>query len=294
MAEIIMDSSSPIFTLDKQVLQFKINPRIYSQNIENNSDINNLPPASVCTLIVTNLTDNYIAFRSKTTKKELYVVNPPYVIIEPNKNQTIIMKFYMKTRRLPSGEKHKFKFEGIVIDESDINKPPKQIFDQVIRNNIKVKGNTCKCNVEFIEDNNYEPESENIEIENPYPNFNESQSIDISNNSMNPLRSTGMSDVYQSVSNFNMSEYQGASKNNNESNNLKNEYDKLKNKISELNTENGILKNKIEQIKIELEQKKKKKEYRYIPPDSKEIKISQTNTIIICFFSLLLGYFLTK
>ena len=44
MSEILMDSSSPIFTLDKQVLQFKINPKIYSQNIENNSDINNLAP----------------------------------------------------------------------------------------------------------------------------------------------------------------------------------------------------------------------------------------------------------
>jgi hypothetical protein len=293
MAEIIMDSSSPIFTLDKQVLQFKINPRIYSQNIENNSDINNLPPASVCTLIVTNLTDNYIAFRSKTTKKELYVVNPPYVIIEPNKNQTIIMKFYMKTRRLPSGEKHKFKFEGIVIDESDINKPPKQIFEQVIKKNKKVKGNTFKNNVEFIEDNNYEPE--NVGVEGSEIIFNVSQSIDMSQISKNPLRSTGVSEMFQSVNYSNAPGPQGSSINNsNESNNLKNENDKLKNKISELNIENSILKNKIEQIKKELEQKKKKKEYRYIPPDSKEIKISQTDTIIICFFSLLLGYFLTK
>ena len=288
-----MDSSSPIFTLDKQVLQFKINPKIYSQNIENNSDINNLAPASVCTLIVTNLTDNYIAFRSKTTKKELYVVNPPYVIIEPNKNQTIFLKFYMKTKRLPNGEKHKFKFEGIVIDESDINKPPKQIFEQVIKKNKKVKGNTFKNNVEFIEDNNYEPE--NVGVEGSEIIFNVSQSIDMSQISKNPLRSTGVSEMFQSVNYSNAPGPQGSSINNsNESNNLKNENDKLKNKISELNIENSILKNKIEQIKKELEQKKKKKEYRYIPPDSKEIKISQTDTIIICFFSLLLGYFLTK
>ena len=278
MSDIIMDSSSEVFTIDKQILQFNINPNISSIDNENSSK-KNIHPVSSCSIVVTNLTDNYIAFRSKTTKKDLYVVNPPYTIIKPNNNQQILIEFYMKHKNLPNREGHKFKFEGIVIDDSDINKPPKKIFEEKIANKIQVKGNTYKRDVVFIEDDNYDYHQKPQNI----PNISVSESINLSRNSL-----------YQSVNDT----YHDFD----ELKNLKIEYNKLKNKISELNTEYNILKNKIEQQKnINVNNNNNKSsnsvinsKFKYIPPESKEIKLSEQLTAIICFISLLIGFFLTK
>ena len=295
MSDIIMDSSSEVFTIDKQILQFNINPNISSIDNENSSK-KNIHPVSSCSIVVTNLTDNYIAFRSKTTKKDLYVVNPPYTIIKPNNNQQILIEFYMKHKNLPNREGHKFKFEGIVIDDSDINKPPKKIFEEKIANKIQVKGNTCKRNVEFIEDDNYDYHQKPQNI----PDNSVSESINLSRNSL-----------YLSVNDTYQSKLKGVSKNFNDSNinndfdelkNLKIEYNKLKNKISELNTEYNILKNKIEQQKnINVNNNNNKSsnsvinsKFNYVPPDSKEIKLSKPISAIVCFIALMIGFFLTK
>jgi hypothetical protein len=295
MSDIIMDSSSKVFAIDKPNLQFNINPNISSIDNENSSK-KNIHPVSSCSIVVTNLTDNYIAFRSKTTKKDLYVVNPPYTIIKPNNNQQILIEFYMKHKNLPNREGHKFKFEGIVIDDSDINKPPKKIFEEKIANKIQVKGNTYKRDVVFIEDDNYDYHQKPQNI----PNNSVSESINLSRNSL-----------YQSVNDTYQSKLKGVSKNFNDSNinndfdelkNLKIEYNKLKNKISELNTEYNILKNKIEQQKnINVNNNNNKSsnsvinsKFNYVPPDSKEIKLPEPIAAIVCFIALMIGFFLTK
>ena len=64
MSDIIMDSSSKVFTIDKENLQFNINPNISSMDNDNSSK--NVHPISSCSIVVTNVTDNYIAFRSKS------------------------------------------------------------------------------------------------------------------------------------------------------------------------------------------------------------------------------------
>ena len=295
MSDIIMDSSSEVFTIDKPNLQFNINPNISSIDNENSSK-KNIHPVSSCSIVVTNLTDNYIAFRSRTTKKDLYVVNPPYTIIKPNNNQQILIEFYMKHKNLPNREGHKFKFEGIVIDDSDINKPPKKIFEEIIANKTQVKGNTFKRKVVFIEDDNYDYH----QISQNIPNNSVSESINLSRNSL-----------YLSVNDTYQSKLKGVSKNFNDSNinndfdelkNLKIEYNKLKNKISELNTEYNILKNKIEQQKnINVNNNNNKSsnsvinsKFNYVPPDSKEIKLPEPIAAIVCFIALMIGFFLTK
>ena len=295
MSDIIMDSSSEVFTIDKPNLQFNINPNISSIDNENSSK-KDIHPVSSCCIVVTNLTDNYIAFRSKTTKKDLYVVNPPYTIIKPNNNQQILIEFYMKHKNLPNREGHKFKFEGIVIDDSDINKPPKKIFEEKIANKIQVKGNTYKRDVVFIEDDNYDYHQKPQNI----PDNSVSESINLSRNSL-----------YLSVNDTYQSKLKGVSKNFNDSNinndfdelkNLKIEYNKLKNKILELNTEYNILKNKIEQQKnINVNNNNNKSsnsvinsKFNYVPPDSKEIKLSKPISAIVCFIALMIGFFLTK
>ena len=299
MSDIIMDSSSKVFTIDKENLQFNINPNISSIDNENSSK-KNIHPVSSCSIVVTNLTDNYIAFRSKTTKKDLYVVNPPYTIIKPNNNQQILIEFFMKHKSLPNREGHKFLFEGIVINDSDINKPPKKIFEEKIANKIQVKGNTYKRDVVFIEDDNYDYHQKPQNI----PDNSVSESINLSRNSL-----------YLSVNDTYQSKLKGVSKNFNDSNinndfdelkNLKIEYNKLKNKISELNTEYNILKNKIEQQKnININNNNNynnnkssnnviNSKFNYVPPDSKEIKLSKPISAIVCFIALMIGFFLTK
>ena len=65
-------------------------------------------------------------------------------------NDKVEIKFIYTIKDLnESPEKHKFKFEAIVIPNELINKDVKHIFDEVVKNKIPVKGITLKRNVLF-------------------------------------------------------------------------------------------------------------------------------------------------
>jgi hypothetical protein len=76
------------------------------------------------------------------------MLNPTYSVVKPN--ETIEIKFtYIIKDIQENPDKHKFKFEGIVIPEEFINKDTKAIFDHFIKNKMPVKGYTIKIGVSF-------------------------------------------------------------------------------------------------------------------------------------------------
>lgn len=130
-----MTGSEELFTIDVNILTFTI------------PDREGAPIESCCN--IHNITADYIAFRTKTTKKEEYAVKPTHAIIAPY--TTMKVSFIKNTSGLdPTG--HKFKFDSMVISLNDKDKDPKtlfNLFDKKITPKYSVK-----LGVEFVKAKN--------------------------------------------------------------------------------------------------------------------------------------------
>ena len=148
--ETLIDSSE-IFKIDQDIISFKMK----SNNLNTSSD----PiAADEIYLNITNLTNNYLAFRTKTTKKSIYAVDPPYYIIPPNETKKLKIIFFNVPGEKLDPKGHKFRFEGFTILESEKNLYPKDLFTKYINEGKKIVGNIKKRSVKFI----YENEDDNI------------------------------------------------------------------------------------------------------------------------------------
>ena len=152
--ELNLDNSREVFKLDKEVLSFTLNSENISEKEPSKTSIN-----IENDLKVTNLTEDYIAFRVKTTKKLYYSVQPTYCIIPPKEQKTIIIKFFLKEGEIPKLHGHKFKFEGFIIQEDEKEKEAKNLFNEYTQKGEQVFGNCQKTFVQFS--NNDEIESKN-------------------------------------------------------------------------------------------------------------------------------------
>lgn len=148
--------SSEIFKIDKDIISFKIN----SNNLNDSSG-----PIAVdeLKLNITNLTNNYLAFRTKTTKKSIYAVDPSHYIIPPNETVIIKIIFYNVPGEKLDPKGHKFRFEGFTILENEKNLYAKDLFTKYINEGKKIVGNIIKKSVKFIYENDDEKKEEKKE-----------------------------------------------------------------------------------------------------------------------------------
>jgi hypothetical protein len=258
MSELILDDSEQTFSLDKPSLVFHINPINKKKSIQS-QEINN-QILSECNLNIKNLLSNPIAIRIRTTQRSFYKVNPRNTIIQPNSTQQINFVLYVN---IPFSEldisQHKFNIEGFEIENYYNNLEPKQAFEEVIKNKIKVKGNCIKMNVEIIEDSNCD-------------NNTDSQS--------------------KKVIKINPSKFEEIDKNEQLAN-LKSDYQNLLSQYNSLEEKYNNLKNAIEKEKNNdfINQDKK---LVFDLPVIEEPKISPILTYIFVFLAIVIGYNLTK
>ena len=296
--DLIMDVSKEIFTLNKEILSFKINQSNLSR-LSSHSSIHagNLQPLSEEDILITNLTSEYLAFRTKTTKKENYSVNPTYCIIPPNGTQVLNFVFYNKSGEKLDPKGHKFKFEGFIIPESQKNEDVKNIFQDYIKNGKKVVGNSQKRYVEFSEEND---EGSNLlrGSNNSLGNSN------LSNYTIadEQKKSLLMDKIQEKDENIRLSDIIeeksggrfGFGNNMERLEKLKKEYNQLKEQVENLKRNEETL-NK----KIYIEKNKKNvhhgsDKFKFKVPEIKEEKLSRNKLIGIFLFSILIGFYLVK
>ena len=290
-AEILLDTSSPVITINQSSLLFKINQNYFQSQLKNSNSSNTLYPLSQTELLLTNITSSYIAYRSRITKKKYYSVEPSHLIIPPNSNITIKITFYHNFRNTFPPEGHKFRFEGIVIPNNMKKMDAWKIYEQFSKDKTEVKGNSIRKVAEFIFDNNYNP---NFEEEN--------KKIDISQsmNSINLNDFNGTASIYSNAlgrSNERPSRIalKNMKKNMRDVNkeetfnpmNLKDECEKLENDYNNYLKELNEIKQKINDLNA-------KNKYRYIVPDINFSSINKKMFFILFGVSFLLGFFLTK
>jgi hypothetical protein len=290
-AEILLDTSSPVITINQSSLLFKINQNYFQNQLKNSNSSNTLYPLSQTELLLTNITSSYIAYRSRITKKKYYSVEPSHLIIPPNSNITIKITFYHNFRNTFPPEGHKFRFEGIVIPNNMKKMDAWKIYEQFSKDKTEVKGNSIRKVAEFIFDNNYNP---NFEEEN--------KKIDISQsmNSINLNDFNGTASIYSNAlgrSNERPSRIalKNMKKNMRDVNKeetfnpmkLKDECEKLENDYNNYLKELNEIKQKINDLNA-------KNKYRYIVPDINFSSINKKMFFILFGVSFLLGFFLTK
>ena len=151
-SELNLNDLKEVFKLDKEVISFNLDLENISEKEPSKTSIN-----IENEIKVTNLTEDYLAFRVKATKKTYYSVQPTYCIIPPKEFKTIEIKFFLKEGGIPKLHGHKFKFEGFIIQENEKEKDAKNLFNEYIQKGAQVVGNCQKTFVQF---------SNNDEIEN--------------------------------------------------------------------------------------------------------------------------------
>ena len=199
-SELIFDNSKEVFKLDKEVISFNLKTENLSEEEPIKSSL-----SSENEIKITNLTEDYLAFRTKATKKLYYSVQPTYCIIPPKELKSITIIFNLKEGDIPKLHGHKFKFEGFIISESEKDKEPKDLFNEYTLKGSPVVGNSHKTFVNFL--NNKEDQIEN-------PSDDKNNLLKVPNTSLSHARSG--SDI---------SEYLDIDENNDEN-------DKNENKVS--------------------------------------------------------------
>ena len=293
--ENIFDNSSPVIVINQATLLFKINKQNLISGNNNNNNKNVLIPVSQTEIFVTNITSNYVAYRSRITRKKYYTVEPSHFVIPPNSNIKVKITYYFSPREKFPPEGHKFRFEGVIIPNHLKNNDPKEIFDNYIANQNRIKGNSIKKIVEFIMDNNYNFSSseEDIKLDlsqslSSSSNFNPTASVysnalgrsSVERPSRISLKSKKQENRLRSKKEFGEEETLDPDRLKEQCDRLQKEYD---NNVRQLNE----IKNKINSLGA-------KNKYRYIVPDVNFSTVNKKMIAIIFGMAFFLGFYLTK
>ena len=290
-----------IYQIEEDDIKFKIN-RNYINNLISSNIFQNINLISSSQIVVKNLSQEYISFRVKTTKKQNYTVEPSYFILNPSETKIINIYFYINKMEEINEKGHKFKFEGFVIKESEKNKNIKNIFADYIKSGTKVRGNVVKKYVKFIDDNNYEiPNKSNIKKKFSVSETSSELSIEENSKSINSgssdntLRKEEISLSEDKKDNFRFNKNEENSKDVEELENLKIEYYKLKNNIDNLKMTYYNLEKRLE---LEQNKIKEKNIYRrqstYQLPENKRKPLSKLTLLYLFIGSVFIGLYLTK
>ena len=327
----ISDSSTDLFKIDKQ----KIIIQIKSINNNNNNFINSNASNSShnpinlgqTSLNIINLSSEYLAFGTKTTKKKYYLVYPSYSVIHPNKTQKLEIAYYGKEGEIISDKGHKFKFEGFVIPEEKKDQDPRILFKTYISNKIPVKATLIKLDVILIENNINNNDNKNTNIGNPLSskslgflsdkteksfiedsltskenvmssNIDKNRNLEKSkekenHNEYGTPKIKRINNSNKRLTDYNYSIPKTEEENNALLNKLKVEYYKLKNELDILKNNYYNLRNHVDLEENNQEDIKEKNTKNYPSINSKEIKLSPSICVILFILGIILGFYLS-
>ena len=180
----IIDTSQKLFSINKPELVFEITSNNSSNITESNINSSTVSHYRInlgeTSIIVTNLSSEYLSLRIMTTKKKNYSVNPSYIILPPNENKKLEIKYFVNFGEKVSNSGHKFKFEGFVIKSEEKEQDSRTLFNKYISEKIPVKACIIRASVKFIDNEKSSDLNSNSNDNFLKPKINESN-----NNSKN-------------------------------------------------------------------------------------------------------------
>ena len=103
---------------------------------------------------IINVSNNFIAIKIKTTKKNNYIMSPSSeFLIAPKEEQEVNIRFKREENEKLKLKSHKVLFEGIEIKEEDKNLNVKELFNKYTKGENKVDIITKQLESEFFDNN---------------------------------------------------------------------------------------------------------------------------------------------
>ena len=142
-------SESSIFQITPERLIFNLDTDNISELSSNTSKI-----SKDIQIIIINVSNNFIAIKIKTTKKNNYIMSPSSeFLIAPKEEQEVNIRFKREENEKLKLKSHKVLFEGIEIKEEDKNLTVKELFNKYTKGENKVDIITKQLESEFFDNN---------------------------------------------------------------------------------------------------------------------------------------------
>jgi len=142
-------SEPSIFQITPERLIFNLDTDNISELSSNTSQI-----SKDIQIKIINVSNNFIAIKIKTTKKNNYIMSPSSeFLIAPKEEQEVNVRFKRDENEKLKLKSHKFLFEGIEIKEEDKNLNVKELFNKYTKGENKVDIITKQIESEFFDNN---------------------------------------------------------------------------------------------------------------------------------------------
>jgi len=142
-------SEPSIFQITPERLIFNLDTDNISELSSNTSKI-----SKDIQIKIINVSNNFIAIKIKTTKKNNYIMSPSSeFLIAPKEEQEINIRFKREENEKLKLKSHKVLFEGIEIKEEDKNLTVKELFNKYTKGENKVDIITKQLESEFFDNN---------------------------------------------------------------------------------------------------------------------------------------------
>ena len=142
-------SEPAIFQITPERLIFNLDTDNISELSSNTSKI-----SKDIQIKIINVSNNFIAIKIKTTKKNNYIMSPSSeFLIAPKEEQEVNIRFKREENEKLKLKSHKVLFEGIEIKEEDKNLTVKELFNKYTKGENKVDIITKQLESEFFDNN---------------------------------------------------------------------------------------------------------------------------------------------
>ena len=142
-------SEPSIFQITPERLIFNLDTYNISELSSNTSKI-----SKDIQIKIINVSNNFIAIKIKTTKKNNYIMSPSSeFLIAPKEEQEVNIRFKREENEKLKLKSHKVLFEGIEIKEEDKNLTVKELFNKYTKGENKVDIITKQLESEFFDNN---------------------------------------------------------------------------------------------------------------------------------------------
>ena len=142
-------SEPSIFQITPERLIFNLDTDNISELSSNTSKI-----SKDIQIKIINASNNFIAIKIKTTKKNNYIMSPSSeFLIAPKEEQEVNIRFKREENEKLKLKSHKVLFEGIEIKEEDKNLNVKELFNKYAKGENKVDIITKQIESEFFDNN---------------------------------------------------------------------------------------------------------------------------------------------
>ena len=142
-------SEPSIFQITPERLIFNLDTDNISELSSNTSKI-----SKDIQIKIINVSNNFIAIKIKTTKKNNYIMSPSSeFLIAPKEEQEVNIRFKREENEKLKLKSHKVLFEGIEIKEEDKNLTVKELFNKYTKGENKVDIITKQLESEFFDNN---------------------------------------------------------------------------------------------------------------------------------------------